>query len=423
MKILQICTCDYGGAGKAALRTHLGLKSLGASSKMLVLYKRSFDPDVIKLIENDTPLRKLLIKVRRRLFPWKYNNYIKTNAKAIDIFTNPNSPYDITNHPLVKEADIINLRWIAELVDYQKFFSSVQKPLIWRLSDMNSFTGGCHYSNGCTKYKTGCGSCPQLSSNNSDDISRKTFKIKEATYKKHNIHIVSPSKWLADLVTESLLFKNYPISVIPSGISTDIFIKQDKKLSRDKLNLPQGKTIILFGAAYKTKRKGLKYLVEALKLLKKKPSSSNIALAIFGPPHSQKIISKETNFDVYSLGYINDETLLSHAYSAADIFVIPSLEEAFGQVCLEAMACGTPVIGFNTGGILDMITPHKTGLLAEVKNTQDLASKIEYMMTHPQERETMGKNARKRIEQEYTLQTQAKRYLKLYEMMLSKNTL
>ncbi|UCC94823.1 MAG: glycosyltransferase [Candidatus Omnitrophota bacterium] len=284
---------------------------------------------------------------------------------------------------------------------------------------MNPFTGGCHYSAGCKRYQTGCGWCPQLGPKHQDDLSRRIFKRKEKAYKGCNIHIVTLSKWFDDCVRKSSLFKNFPTSIIPHGIPHDIFKKRDRCFSRDRLNLPQDKTLILFGTDYKTERKGFKYLQEALRLLKNKIDPSTIALVIFGPKQDLDRLSKDVRFPLYELGYIQDEALLSAAYSGCDMFVIPSIEEAFGLTCLEAMACGTPVVGFNTGGILDMVISHKTGFLAELKNTEGLADKIEYMITHPEEREEMGLNARKLVEQEYILQIQAKRYLKLYETMLS----
>jgi len=214
------------------------------------------------------------------------------------------------------------------------------------------------------------------------------------------------------------LFKNFQIYNIPHGLSTSIFKKRDKYYSRDLLRLPRDKTLILFGAYYLSKNKGFKYLLETLKLLKNKIDSSTTALVTFGPEQDTDRFSKDVRFPIYQLGYIHDKALLSSVYSSCDVLVVPSLEEAFGQTCLESMACETPPIGFNTGGIPDMINPHKTGLLAELKDTQDLTDKMEYMITHPKERQEMGENARKLVEKEYTLQTQAKRYLKLYEKIL-----
>ncbi|MFH1645682.1 MAG: glycosyltransferase family 4 protein, partial [Candidatus Omnitrophota bacterium] len=339
---------------------------------------------------------------------------------GLDIFTSDRSLYAISKHPLVQEADIIHLHWIATMVNYTEFFRNMEnKPAVWTLHDMNPFTGGCHYAVDCTKYEIGCNSCPQLSSKDPNDLSRRIFKRKEKAYKGRNIHIVTPSKWLAGCAKRSLLFKNFKIDVISHGVSTSVFTKRDKQYSRNLLNLPTNKTLILFGADYKAERKGFKYLMEALKLLKERIDTSNIALVTFGPKQDIRYFSKNTGFTVYQLGRIDNEALLSALYSSCDMFIIPSLEEAFGQTCLESMACGTPAIGFNTGGIPDMIIPHKTGLLVELKNIKDLTDKIEYMLTYPKERQEMGENARKLVEQECTLQIQAKRYLKLYEKMLS----
>jgi len=411
---------DDHGAGGAALRLHLGLKSLGANSKMLVLYRKSSDSDVVKFQErNNSIFKKIANRIRSKSISLELAPYEHTRLKGADLFSNNRTLHKISKHPLIKEADIINLHWIAWMIDRNEFFSRINgKPIIWTLHDMNPFTGGCHYSDGCTKYQTGCGACHQLGSKNPNDLARKIFKRKEKAYKNKNIHIVIPSKWLATCAKQSLLFKNFPTDVIPNSLPHGIFKKKDKHLSRDALNLPQDKALILFGVDYKTQRKGLKYLLEALKLLKQRLDPSKIALVTFGRHQELDAFSKDTKYPVYQLGYIEDQALLSSVYSSCAVFVLSSLEDNLPSTMLESMACGTPLIGFNTGGISDMIIPNKTGLLAELKNTQDLANKIKYMITHPKEREQMGENARRLIEQEYTLQLQAKRYLKLYEMML-----
>ena len=423
MKILHICTMDDHGAGKSALRLHLGLKSLGIDSKMLVLKRYSMDSDVVQFETQRTIFKKVIDRVCSKVISSELYAYKYIRPKGCDLFTNCRTIYkDIGKHPLIKEADIITLRWIAHMVDYREFFRSITgKPIVWRLSDMNPFTGGCHYSNGCLRYQSGCGSCPQLGSNDPDDLSRKIFKIKEKAYRGQNMRIVAISKWHAEWAERSSLFKDRPVEIIPNGVPTDIFKKsRDKDTLRKASGIPQGKTVILFGADYKTKRKGFEYLLKALELLKQKIDTREIALVTFGPSQSLDGLSRGNAFSVHQMGYVTDEILLSNIYSSCDFFVMPSIGEAGGQVFLEAMACGVPVIAFNVGTMADAITPYKTGLLAELKNTKDLADKIEYMITHPKERQEMGENARKLVEQEYTLQTQANRYLRLYEMMLGR---
>ena len=419
MKILHICMQDGGGAGRAALRLHLGLNSLGVDSKMLVWHCRSSDNDLWKFTQPNNIFKKIINRVCNASIRCEFYAYKNTRPKGLDLFSDDRTVYDISKHPLVKEADIINLHWIARMVDYREFFSNIHnKPILWCLSDMNPFTGGCHITRGCKRYETGCGTCPQLGSRDLHDLSRRIFKRKENSYKGRNIHFVTPSKWLVDRIKRSLLFKDFKAGIIPYGLSTLVFTKRDKKYSRNLLDLPHDKTFILFGSEYKSEIKGLEYLIQALKLLKDKVDTSKVALVLFGPYNSTDILFKDIELPVYTLGYIRDESLLSCVYSAADMFVAPYLEENFPNTVLESMACGTPIVGFNVGGIPEMITPGKTGLLAEVKSIQDLAQKIEYMITHPKERQEMGDNARKLVEQEYTLQIQAERYFKLYKTIL-----
>lgn len=418
MKVLHICTQDSGGAGIASRRLHVGLKSIGVESKMLVLHSSSSDGDVVRFVQNNNIFWRQWDKLRNRLISSEFNVYKDTRPRGLDIFSDDRTIYDIGKHSLVKEADIINLRWIARMVDHREFFRDVHnKAIVWRLSDMNPFTGGCHVPRGCTKYQTGCGACPQLGSNDPNDLSRRIFKRKEKAYKGHNIYVVTPSKWLRDCAKKSLLFKNYKMHVIANGAPTTAFIRRDKRFSRDLLNLPQDKKLVLFGADYKSENKGFRYLMQSLKLLKERIDTSKIALVIFGSQYSEDALSEDMGFSIYSLGYIHDELLLSCVYSAVDVFVIPSLEENFPNTVLESFACETPVIGFSIGGVLDLIRPGETGLLAKVRDVGELCEQIKWMIYHSKERKQMGLNARKVIEQEYTLEIQAKRYQELYSSL------
>ena len=232
---------------------------------------------------------------------------------------------------------------------------------------------------------------------------------------------MAASKGYANRIRRSQLFKDYKHGVIPLGIPHTVFTPHDKKYSRNLFNLPHDKTLILLANDRPTESKGLKYLVEALKRLKNRVDLSKFGLVYFGYcKRDLKAEFKDVGCSFHQLGYIHDQALLSSVYSSCDIFVNPSLDESFGLTSFESMASGTPVVSFKTGGMSDIATPHRTNLIAELKNTQGLADKIEYMITHPKERQEMGENARKLVEQEYTLQIQAKRYLKLYETMLKR---
>jgi len=415
MRILHICTLDSGGAGKAALRLHLGLKSIGVKSKMLVLHRSSSDNDVIEIEKKNNFFNRMWSEMNKRIISSEINTYNKPHV----YFSTDRSISRLGKHILIQEADIINLHWISRMVDYSEFFSKTKKKsIVWTLHDANPFTGGCHCFGDCTKYETGCGACPGLRSEDSNDISRKIVERKKKAYQWGNISVITPSRWLRNCAKKSYLLKESKIEVIPNGVPTSVFFKRNRQDSRGLLNLPQNKILILFGSHYRAEWKGFKQLVQSLELLAKRIDTDKIAFVIFGVNQSIDPVMKQALFSVYQLGQIQEESLLSHVYSASDILVLPSLEENFPNVMLESMACGTPVVGFNTGGIPDAVIPNKTGLLAERGDVEDLAKKIEWMINHPKERQAMGENARKLVEQEYNLQTHAKRYLKIYEKLL-----
>jgi len=417
MKVLHICTQDSGGAGIAAYRLHIGLKSIGVESKMLVLHRSSSDGDVVRFVQNNNIFRRQWDKFGKRLISSEFNVYKDTRPRGLELFSDDRTIYNIGKHSLVRESDIINLRWITRMVDHREFFRDVHnKAIVWRLSDMNPFTGGCHYSQDCTKYETGCGACPQLGSMDTGDLSRRIFKRKEKAYKDCNIHVVTPSRWLAACARRSQLFRKFNVDIIPNGLSTSIFTERDKQYSRELLGLPKDKILILFGAQSVTNiRKGIYYLEKALMLLRNRVDDLNIGLAIFGSNSSA--VLGDAGFSVYPLGTIHDELLLSCVYSAVDVFVMPSLQDNFPNTVLESFACGTPVIGFSIGGVVDMIKPGETGLLVKSRDAGELAEQIKWMIDHSKERKQMGLNARKVIEQEYTLEIQAKRYQELYSSL------
>jgi glycosyltransferase involved in cell wall biosynthesis len=417
MNILHITTNDYGGAGKATLRLHLGLKEIGINSKVLVLERFSSDNEVIQHQHRNTMLNQTLLKIYEKLISYELSLYNKTRPKGLEPFSDLKSTYFLSRHPFVKGADIIHLHWVGGFVNYTEFFRKVfKKPIVWTLHDMNPFTGGCHYTGGCRKYETGCGSCPQLGSNNQNDLSKAILRRKQLLYRKLNLTIVTPSVWLSNCAKNSLLLKGLKTEVIPLGIPISIFKKHDKTFCRDLLNLPQDKKIILFGAAYKTERKGLSYLLEALRIAQDRQGGLNMALAIFGD--CVESIPKDIKMPIHLLGRVRDELLLSCCYSAADIFALPSLEENLSQTALEAMGCSTPVVGFDIGGNSDIIKSKETGFLVKEKTAEALSEKISWMINHPNECEEMGYNGGKRAEKEHSLGAQAQRYEKIYQQII-----
>jgi glycosyltransferase involved in cell wall biosynthesis len=418
MKVVHISAIDYSGGGVAARRLNAGLQSAGVDSKMLVLDIHSFGSDIVAYTQHNTIIPRFLNSVRNRLIMADLRIYNGSRLSGYS-FYDDRTAYTVSKHPLVKEADIIHLHWIAGFVDYGEFFKHTKnKPLVWTLHDRSPMTGGCHVPGDCKKYETECGKCPQLGSKKQKDLSYEIFHRKKEFYRKRSMNIVTPSKLLYDDTKKSALLKDFPTHIIPHGISTNTFSMRNKDFSRELLGLPKDKVLLLFGAAYASKNKGFTYLARAIDILKTKMDVSRIALVVFGPPQSEEKRPTISGVTVYPLGYIQDPLLLSCCYNAADIFVMPSLQEVFGLTCLESMACGVPVVGFNTGGLPEMIMSGKTGFVAEIENLQDLTKYIEWMIAHPAEREQMGKNARTLVEAKFSLEIQTKKYFDLYSSLL-----
>jgi glycosyltransferase involved in cell wall biosynthesis len=238
-------------------------------------------------------------------------------------------------------------------------------------------TGGYHYAFS-EKYKI-CSNSYQIL-NERKGLSYKGFKRKKKLYEKfNNLYFVSPSKWLLNCAKESELTRSKPLFYIPNVIGNSIFKPLDKSFTRKILGLPEDKTIICFGAeSPKSPHKGWVYLLEALQILKDS-GLTNLSVLIFGKG-SKSEIESEVPYESYFVGFLNDEYSLSLVYNAADVFVISSLADNQPTVVMESLSCGTPVVGFNVGGIPDMIRHEQNGYLANYKDSQDLAKGVQFCL-------------------------------------------
>ena len=408
MKILLINTFDIiGGAARAAYRLHRGLLGLGIDSQMLVQSKKSDDYTVIG---PETKIEKAISYIRPILDQLPLKRYRNRN-KAF--FSPAILPFSNVLKRIKKNSpDVVHLNWICGGMISIAELAKINKPIVWTVHDMWAFTGGCHYDEGCGKYEEICGNCPVLYSNKQDDLSKLIFRKKQKAFKDLNFSIVAPCRWLADCVRNSSLLKNKRVEVIPNGIDTAIYKPVGKKVARDIIGLPQEKKLVLFGAigGLNNPRKGFK-LIETLKRIK----DINIEVVIFGA--SKPIEDMDYRFKTHYLGHLNDDLSLTLIYGAADVMVVPSFQEAFGQTASEAMACGTPVVAFASTGLLDIIDHQKSGYLARPFESEDLANGIEWVLNAPNYDE-LCQNARKKVLKEFDSRTVAKRYIDLYKEIL-----
>jgi len=404
MNILHINTTDSGGAAKAMIRLHEGLLQKNISSKVLTLYHQSasYQKKVFPFHNgHHSFIDKARYSLLYRMDHFKKKQALKNKLTNYEVFSFPFSIYDLHKHPLVKEADLIHLHWVGGFLDYETFFKQIDKPIVWTLHDLNPFSGGFHYAND--------------SANHQDefaDLEEEYLKIKKNALKAcKNLNIVCLSQWIKATSEKSDIFKSFPHHLIANGLDLEVFKPRPKTALRQKYNLPLDKNILLFVADnIHNKRKGFQHLQEALKHLDRK----DFVCVLVG--NDEKPLEEEYFLPLH---FISEETELAEVYAAADICIVPSLEDNLPNTVLEAMASGLPVVGFEVGGIPDMIQPSKNGSLVPLADSISLAQKIEEILDNPTLQQNFGEQAREIASQNYSIQRQATQYLSLYEDILN----
>ncbi len=416
MEVVHLSTRDSsGGAARAAYRLHQGLQEVDVDSSMFARYKDSQDETVEAWSPSSSLFGGIKTRIKRRWLAYRFQKYQATRPEGLEPFSQARTVHGNRIARAVPATDIYNLHWISGFIDPLPLFHFVEQPVVWTLHDMNPFTGGCHYTVGCRRFEESCGRCPQLGSEDAGDLSHQVWNRKQSAYRHilntGHFRIVSPSKWLAEEARKSTLFCDDSIHIIPHGLDQSTFRPRDTEGMCTSLNIPGKHRIILFVAqSLQNHRKGFDLLAEALSAL----AVDDVTLLSIGGAEPEL----ETGLPHVHLGRIESDLLLSVFYSLADLFVIPSRQEAFGQTALESMACGTPVVGFDTGGIPDMVRPRETGWLADTGNVRALRESIEQALDDERTRKRMGKQCRAVVEDEYTLEQQAQEYRSLYEDLL-----
>jgi glycosyltransferase involved in cell wall biosynthesis len=421
MKVVHLTRFDVGdGISNAAYRLHAGLLNLGIASTVFVeeeIRGKSGDPTVRRF----QPSRALGSRVRRRLrrmqIAGNLARYRATRPNRYEIFSDDRTPYGSEVQAQLPEADVIHVHAMYQFVDYQAFFGTVPRhtPVVRTLHDESFFTGGCHGTEGCTKYTERCGACPKLGSRNANDLSRQIWLRKRKALEgvpPNRLHVVAPSRWLAHEAMRSGLLRGVPVSVIPFGIDTEIFRPQDKSVVRQILGIPHDAEVILFAAdGLDRPVKRFAMLAEAVNGLRR----GKLFLVSLGGGRAEA----EVRIPHLSLGFVGNERLLSLVYNAADLLAIPSLRENFPLVALEAMACGTPVVGSDVGGIPDMVRPGVTGRLFPAHDVDALRTAIEEILEDRASRDAMAEQCRRTVLDEYSLALYARRYADLYQALLA----
>nr|WP_320057205.1 glycosyltransferase [uncultured Bacteroides sp.] len=408
MKVLHLATSDKeGGAAIASYRLNEAMQMNGIKSILLVCKQATTNKSVFKVgrasrksVDRNYRLKKRFLKSS---FVFSFGYWGKSRISQLQE---------------LKDADVIYIHWINNFLTIKEIHRilSLGKPVILFMHDMWALTGGCHYALDCNKYHSLCSECPYINNRYLKNVVRCVFKRKQKYWGPHkNLFIAAASSWLSDCARNSALFKNNIIRTVPNLLNTSLYKPCGKDTARNILTLPLNKKLILFGASGGSSNpyKGWNYMLEALRKL----DIADIEVIVFGNELSAKD-KNEIPFPTHSMGALVDEYTLVLLYNAVDVFVSPSLAEAFGQTIFESQACGTLAVGFNVGGIPDLIKHKQTGYLANYKDCDDLAAGIEWALSNKSNKEIID-GMREHIIRNFSYDVVVEKHLNFYSQIVN----
>ncbi len=418
MKAVIISHSDLaGGAAIAAHRLHRGLLAAGVDSHMLVRAKLSDDARVAPHEPAATGQEWLA----------GLNSHVTTKARAgvnNTTFSLPWPGEDLAAHPLVREADVINLHWVSHFVSPEgvRALLALGKPVVWTLHDERPFTGGCHYTAGCEGFLTACAACPQLQPEYQAIPAAALALSAGALQGLPPLTIVTPSRWLGHEAERSRLLGPCRVQVIPNSVDLDTFHPGDRAAARAELGLSADALVLMFGAyTLGERRKGFDLLAAALRSVLEDPQAAalhqqgRLVFAAYGKDESTL---KKSGLPVRLLGDQPTPALMARTLRAANLIICPTREDNLPNVVMEAMACGVPVLSCNVGGVPDMITDREHGRLVPVEDGPALAAALLELVRDPSPLPHWGRQARLKCETAYPLVRQGRDYAALFSSLM-----
>ena len=402
-----------GGAARATFTLAQGLRAEGNDLRIFVEDKTTDYPWIVSMAKSATEarFRGLIPSIdaspgifyKRVLGPQMSFNFIATNKRLLENL-------DLFN------PDVVNLHWVGAGSMPIQMIKYIKSPVVISLYDMWTFTGGCHYDNFCGKFDQKCGSCPLLSSEKKDATSISIY-LKHRAYHGKGITFVSPSTVLTEQAKKSFLLKDESIVTIPHGIDFRRLKIVERQLAKELLGIPKDRVYLLFGCTggIEDERKGFTYIIESLKILNN-VLPKNLTILLFGTSNNPFKDDGAFGVPVISMGRIYDDATLSLLYSAANITMMPSKQEALGLTAIESLGCGTPVISFDKTGVADIIKHKVTGYLTKPFEISDFAKGIDWIFKNI---DTLNREIlRESVFNKFRLEKISNQYQILYENIL-----
>ncbi len=410
MRVLQVNHADSGGGGAsiAGYRLHRALRTAGVHSTMIVGTKATNDDDVAQLRSWRTLRRPL---------------------KAVTEGLGLNELDGVGAYSLVRRGDFA----AADVVHYHAihggWFSypampraTSAKPSVLTLHDLWPLTGHCSFSFECDRWRHGCGSCPhpEVFPAIRRDATAVEWRVKDRVWKACALTVVSPSAWLADVARHSMLGR-FDVEVIPHGIDTDVFAPTTAATARAALRLPRDGPVVMFAASsVADRRKGGDLVLAAIDALAPTTRKALTVILMGGHGDTMSAPLADAGCQVADFGFVPSDRLKALLYSAADLFIFPTRADNSPLVALESLACATPVVSFDVGGVAEMVRPGETGLLAPPEDVGALAEAVNTVLEDDALRAKLGLGARSMAVDEFAEGLAARRHIELYARLLDR---
>jgi len=400
LNILHINTNDLrGGAARVMMRLIERQNEIGHSSNALVGRKESDYRTVYPFDKKEKlDMKKLSLK----------KGYIDYDILGA---------FNLLENPFIQKADVIHLHNLhgGYFHPYALSMLSHIKPVVWTMHDMQAVTGHCSHSHDCDKWQKGCGNCPYPKEYPAIHFDRTKLNWieKKDIYTRSKLLITPVGEWIGNIVKSSIL-NSHPIEVISNGIDITTYRQLDKNQMKKKYSIPKNRIIIgsvANGGTVEHSGKGGAYVQEVVQRLIQ--AGHDVLLVDVGGERQEFIDDY-----LYQVGYVSNEIEMAEVFNTFDLFLFPSLAETFGLVIAEAMACGVPVVTFETGGIPELVQHDETGFVAPQRDVEALYQYTERLVMDKDLRVSFGAAARSYCTTHFDHEIVTQKYLEVYEQAI-----